>query len=153
MRKAAILIVTGMVHTWLSSTDTSIADVAKGFRFFFHMQLSPSKLLSLAASSSSYNVSGGVDFIPLDVRDAGAQSVLVELAVLLRTAYLSSGLCGCPEQNAHCLQQVMLSPPVQWKAGTVSAVMQTLQADIPLGTFKDNFKQLMRKLPADANCR
>lgn len=171
VRKGALSIVNGLVSAWLlppgaSAPTTGIstispggslssaaavlpdpptAEVAQAFRSYLLEQALPRALYSVSAWCTQPPHRIGAQ---LNVKDAAAQSVLVEMALLLRDTHLvlsyqtTSGVSN-PAESVAYFQNVLRS--LGWPEHRVQGFLQHLTAPTPLGTFKEAFKLFIRE--------
>ena len=82
------------------------------------------------------------DRAQLNVKDAAAQGVLVEVALLLRSLHVLLSANNSGESGVYFPSMLR---SLQWPDHQIQLLLQHLCAATPLGTFKDSFKLFVRE--------
>lgn len=147
VRKGALVILTSLVGAWLLPpaagadkvpTASPPAEVAAALRTYLLDHVLPRALYSISGWCTSSSSGGMNGRVQVNVRDAAAQSVLVELAVLLRSVHAVLGT-----DSASYFTSLLTS--LGWPAHRVQAFVQLLSAATPLPAFRDAFKMFIRE--------
>jgi hypothetical protein len=77
----------------------------------------------------------------VDLRDAAAQSLLVDVGALLWS--LAASAEGRGREALHGYLGTLL-PAMGWSPHTANTLLQMVAAPAPLGTFKEGFKKFIR---------
>jgi hypothetical protein len=166
VRKGALCILTALVNAWLLPPSAPVspanaavlanpppAEVVAALRSYVLDQALPRALYSVSAwcttnnnnNSRSINTASGVR-AQLNVKDAAAQSVLVELAALLRATHASLSQEASGNGSNHSAAYFMKTlSGLGWPEHRTQQFLQHLAAPTPLGTFRDAFKLFIRE--------
>lgn len=174
VRKGALSIVNGLVSAWLmppgisaapapsgvtsspggtlSSAAVAVvpnpppAEVAQAFRSYLLDQALPRALYSVSAWCTQPAHRQGAQ---LNVKDAAAQSVLVELALLLRDTHIVLAYSPATQAMSNTAESAAyfhnLLRSLGWPDHRTQVFLQHLTAATPLGTFKEAFKLFIRE--------
>jgi hypothetical protein len=147
LRKAAVGTLTGLVKAWLStpvsSTAVTTSDTFRAISVPSSLPVPP--YLSTALWSFLKEkalivcLRACTDGLSLDLKDAAAQALLVDIGGLLWT--LASPSCKQDPLRAY-FQEVL--PALGWPVDASNALQNMLITPGPLGTFKENFKKFIR---------
>ena len=130
LRKAATGALTGLVKAWLSADASSVTvppHLSAALWSFLKEKALPTALRACTDGTS------------LDLRDAAAQALLVDIGALLWT--LSAPTCK-QEQLRGYFDEAL--PALGWPPNASLALQTMLATPAPLGTFKENFKKFIR---------
>lgn len=170
VRKGALSIVNGLVSAWLLPAGTSTpasnvsspggtfssgvavlanpppAEVAQAFRSYLLEQALPRALYSVSAWCTQPPHRQGPQ---LNVKDAAAQSVLVEMAMLLRDTHVTLSYSAATQSTSNTADSAAyfhgLLRSLGWPDHRTQLFIQHLTAPTPLGTFKEAFKLFIRE--------
>lgn len=164
VRKGGLVILNGLVTSWLLPPTLSSApagsavptpppaEVANAFRSYLLDQALPRAIHSISAWCAPATGSGCAVKSQLNVKDAAAQGVLIELAVLLRNTHsvlsfdpASQSVSNIPASSAYFTSMLQ---SVGWPGHKVQIFLQQLTAQTPLGTYKETFKLFIRECSA-----
>lgn len=145
LRKGAIIVLTGLVKVWCSPFSSLSAETAATVGFVDKMQCAVPPQLTAAflsflcdhavpAMLSSCSDGGR----SVNVKDAAAQSVLVEMAALQWTLYFVLGTQAAMSYFTDLLIKL------GWNSTIQQTFLLQLSAEQPLGTYKDTFKLFIR---------
>lgn len=148
LRKAAVSTLTGLVKAWLWThalsplTSTNI-DPSKGISAPPSVPVPPHLSTALWAFIKEKAIvvclRACTDGTSLDLKDAAAQALLVDIGALLWT--LASPSCQQEPLRAY-FQEAL--PALGWPLNASTALQNMLIIPGPLGTFKENFKKFIR---------
>jgi hypothetical protein len=164
VRKGALCILTALVSAWLLPPSAPVSpanaavlanppppEVVAALRSYVLDHALPRALYSVSAwctnnnNINSINTASGVR-AQLNVKDAAAQSVLVELAALLRATLASLSQEAPGNGNSHSAAYFMETlSALGWPEHRTQQFLQHLAAPTPLGTFRDAFKLFIRE--------
>lgn len=146
LRKAAVGTLTGLVKVWLStpvpSTTVNNSDAPKGTpvpNLTVPPHLSTALWAFIKEKALVVCLRACTDGVSLDLKDAAAQALLVDIGALLWT--LASPSCQQDPLRAY-FQEVL--PALGWPLDASNALQNMLITPGPLGTFKENFKKFIR---------
>ena len=136
LRKAATGALTGLVKAWLTPLDSG--SVPKDYPTVPpHLASALWSFLKEKALPTAFRAC--TDGTSLDLRDASAQALLVDIGALLWT--LSTPSCMQEELRVY-LDEAL--PALGWPPSATATLLAMLKAVTPLGTFKENFKKFIR---------
>lgn len=136
LRKAATGALTGLVKAWLTVPTSSTASDGQSA---VPLHLSSALWSFLKEKALPTALRACTDGISLDLKDAAAQALLVDIGALLWS--LSATSCKQGELRAYFDEAL---PALGWPPNATAALQAMLTPVSPLGTFKENFKKFIR---------
>jgi hypothetical protein len=175
VRKGALSILNGLVTAWLlpptattaspTAAATALraanvhvpilpavpAEVAAAFRSYLLDQAVPRAVYTVSAwcthatGSSGADLSAAARVQQMNVKDAASQSVLVEIAALLRGAHGVLAQSSNGNNNSSMMYFPAMLQSLGWTDHRIQGFMGHLIAATPLGSYKDAFKVFIRE--------
>jgi hypothetical protein len=157
LRKSSLGIVTGLLRALLgteaspstvggaaiaapASSDPPPTVVVSMFQTFLLDIVLPAVMLMLTPNPSVAATAAASSRTSLNTRDAAAQGVIADTAVLLWSLF---GMPGAPETLVPFMHSLLAR--LGWPPAAASICVSQLEARAPLGSYKESFRLLIRE--------